>query len=133
MIAETKEEDVQRAMTEAYDKGELKGRTLIAAGRLVERRLTRGKSGRGGVRGDETVTVATLVKAYKREAARQRMLVDAARLCETRLRFVVSAVRRLRSDDGFVNLARAEGLLTLPQYLAEQTNGNSAKLEAGHG
>jgi ParB family chromosome partitioning protein len=120
MIAESKDEDVQRAMTEAYEKGELKGKALLTARRLVDQRRARGKSGRGGVRHGEPVTVATLLKAYKKEAAKQQTLVDAARLCETRLRFVVSAVKRLRADEGFVNLARAEGLLTLPHYLAEQ-------------
>jgi ParB family chromosome partitioning protein len=120
MIAESKEEDVQRAMMEAYEKGELKGKALLAARRLIERRRAKGKSGRGGTRPEEPVTVTTLLKAYKKQAATQQMLSDAARLCETRLRFVVAAVRKLRSDDGFVNLARAEALLTLPKYLADQ-------------
>ena len=121
MIAESKEEDLQRAMTEAYEKGELKGKALIMARRLLDQRRAKGKSGRGGPRSDEPVTANSLLKAYKKEAAKQQMLQDAARLCEMRLRFVVSAVKKLRADDGFVNLARAEGLLTLPQYLTEQT------------
>lgn len=121
LIAESKEEDVQRAMTEAYEKGELKGKALISARRVVDWRRAKGKSGRGGSRSDEPVTVGTLLKAYRKEAAKQKVLTDSARLCETRLRFVVSAVRKLRADEGFVNLARAEGLQTLPKYLADQT------------
>lgn len=125
MIAESKDEDVQRAMLEAYEKGELKGRALLSARRLIDKRRAKGKSGRGGPRSAEPVTVATLLKAYKKEAAKQQMLLDTARLCETRLRFVVAAIKRLRADEGFVNLARAEGLLTLPHYLTE--NAKSAK------
>jgi ParB family chromosome partitioning protein len=121
LIAESKEEDLQRAMVDAYDKGELKGKALIIARRLVDKRLAKGKSGRGGPRSDEPVNANTLLKAYKKEASKQQMLVDEARLCDTRLRFVVSAVKKLRADEGFVNLARAEGLLTLPHYLTEQT------------
>ena len=121
VIAESKDDDIQKALTEAYNKGELKGKALISARRLIEKRRLRGKTGRGGARNDEPVTVNSLLKEYKRETARQKMLMDRARLCETRLRLVVSAVKKLRADEGFVNLARAEGLLTLPEYLAEQT------------
>jgi ParB family chromosome partitioning protein len=34
--------------------------------------------------------------------------------------FVVGALRDLFSDENFVNLLRAEGLDTLPKYLAER-------------
>jgi len=41
-------------------------------------------------------------------------------MSQSRLLFVVNALRRLFADDHFVTLLRAEGLLTLPRPLAER-------------
>lgn len=122
-ICGSNDQDVQRAMTEAYERGELRGKALLRAKRLIDQRRTRGKGRRGPANKSEGVTVTTLVKAYKKETARQQMALGRARLCETRLRFVVSAVKKLLADESLVNLLRAEGLATLPQPLAEQIQG----------
>lgn len=122
-ICGSNDQDVQRAMTEAYERGELRGKALLRAKRLIDQRRTRGKGRRGPHNKSEGVTVTTLVKAYKKETARQQMALGRARLCETRLRFVVSAVKKLLADESLVNLLRAEGLATLPQPLAEQIKG----------
>jgi ParB family transcriptional regulator, chromosome partitioning protein len=119
-ICGSSDQDVQRAMTEAYERGELRGKALLRAKRLIDQRRTRGKGRRGPANKSEGVTVTTLVKAYKKETARQQMALGRARLCETRLRFVVSAVKKMLADESLVNLLRAEGLATLPQPLAEQ-------------
>jgi len=122
-ICGSSDQDVQRAMTEAYERGELRGKALLRAKRLIDQRRTRGKGRRGPTNKSEGVTVTTLVKAYKKETARQQMALGRARLCETRLRFVVSAVKKILADESLVNLLRAEGLATLPQPLAEQIKG----------
>lgn len=122
-ICGSSDQDVQRAMTEAYERGELRGKALLRAKRLIDQRRTRGKGRRGPMNKSEGVTVSTLVKAYKKETARQQMALSRARLCETRLRFVVSAVKKLLADESLVNLLRAEGLATLPQPIAEQIKG----------
>lgn len=117
-IAESSDQDVQHAMAEAYENGQLRGRALLCARRLVEKRKARGKGWRSGSAKAEGVTANTLLKAYKKEATRQQVLVNRAKLCETRLRFVVSAMKKLLADEGLVNLLRAERLTTLPQYIA---------------
>lgn len=122
-ICGSSDQDVQRAMTEAYERGELRGKALLRAKRLIDQRRTRGKGRRGPANKSEGVTVTTLVKAYKKETARQQMALGRARLCEMRLRFVVSAVKKMLADESLVNLLRAEGLATLPQPLAEQIQG----------
>lgn len=127
MIAGSTDEEVRQAMKEAYEKGELRGRALHAARRVVEKRLSRGKGWRD--QGDRKgITAQTLLKAYKRESVRQQMLVSRARVCETRLRFVVSAVKRIMSDEGLINLLKAEGLSKLPQYLTGQLDGRVVTL-----
>jgi len=49
-----------------------------------------------------------------------RTFVDSAEFAQQRLMFVVGALRQIFADENFVNLLRAEGLATLPKYLAER-------------
>jgi ParB family chromosome partitioning protein len=61
-----------------------------------------------------------LVRVYRQEADRQKLLVKKAQLTENRLLFVVTALRKLLQDENFVTLLRAEKLDALPAYLAER-------------
>jgi ParB family chromosome partitioning protein len=61
-----------------------------------------------------------LVRAYRQEADRQKLLINRSRLTENRLLFITSALKRFFRDENFVTLLRAEGLDTLPTYLAEK-------------
>jgi ParB family chromosome partitioning protein len=61
-----------------------------------------------------------LVRAYQKEVQRQQMLVRKAAFAQQKLLFVVGALRELFADENFVNLLRAEGLDTLPKYMAER-------------
>ena len=47
-------------------------------------------------------------------------MVKKAEYAQQRLLFVVGALRQLYLDENFGNLLRAEGLNTLPKYLAER-------------
>lgn len=69
-------------------------------------------------RGD--VTTSSLVRTYQKEVERQRLMVKKAEFGQQRLMFVVGALRQLLADENFTNLLRAEGLNTLPKYLAER-------------
>jgi ParB family chromosome partitioning protein len=119
-IAEAGDEEVQRSLREAYEKGELRGRALIRARRLVDSRRARGKSFRGGKRDSTKASSARdLVRTYRKETQRQGVLVKKAHHCEQQLRFVTSALGNLLADVHFVNLLRAEKLDEMPKYLAE--------------
>ena len=47
-------------------------------------------------------------------------MVKKAEFSQQRLLFVVGAFRQLLADENFTNLLRAEGLNTLPKYLADK-------------
>jgi ParB family chromosome partitioning protein len=66
------------------------------------------------------VTAESLVRAYRKETERQKLLVKKATVSQSRLLFVINALRRLFADEHFVTLLRAEALLTLPRPLAER-------------
>jgi ParB family chromosome partitioning protein len=126
-IASSNDKAVQRAMTEAYEKKELRGKALMRARRLVEERRSRGKAYRRGVRTQVNgeLSASNLLKAYRDETARQKALVQKSQLCEARLLFAVSALKQLFQDDNFLTLLRAESLDSLPQYLAAQIHGET--------
>jgi len=63
------------------------------------------------------MTAADLMQVYQREAEKQRLLVKKSDFTQTRLLFVVEALKDLVSNDGFTNLLRAEGLDTMPKAL----------------
>ncbi len=123
-IATSEEKEVQQALQDAYESKELRGRAFLRARRLIEQRRAGGKTQRRGPRSaaDKPVSADTVLRNFREETARQNLMIQKARICETKLLFAVSAVRQLLQDEGFVNLLRAEGLDTLPEYLAEQVS-----------
>jgi ParB family chromosome partitioning protein len=122
-IAESDDQEIQRAMSAAYEKGELRGKALLMARRLVERRRAKSKSVHGDRRKKEKVSANALLSAFRKEAKRQELLVNRHNACEFRLRFIVAGLRKMLADEGFVNLLRAELLATLPKVLADQIQG----------
>lgn len=120
---------VQAALQDAYEAGTLRGRKLIDARRVLERRATLGRSiAKNMPRKVGDVTTSSLVRTYQKEVERQKAMVRKAMLAQQRLLFAVSALQQLFQDENFVNLLRAEGLDTLPKYLAERvwTDGRRA-------
>lgn len=115
---------VQAALQDAYESGKLRGKQLIQARRVIERRQTLGRSvARGTARKMAGVTTSSLVRTYQKEVDRQKLMVKKAELAQQRLLFVVGALRQLLADENFTNLLRAEGLDTLPKYLADRVWG----------
>ncbi|MBV8501152.1 MAG: ParB/RepB/Spo0J family partition protein [Burkholderiales bacterium] len=112
---------IQAALQDAYEKKELRGSQLLQARRVIERRSTLGRSlSHSSRRRYTNVTSASLVRTYQQEVDRQKLLVRKAELAQQRLLFVTEALRQLLTDENFTNLLRAEGLDTLPKYLADR-------------
>lgn len=122
-IADADEEGIQKALLQAYEEKTLRGRKLLTVRRIIELRKAKGKRATPGVRrrsGAEPLSAGSLVQAYRLEADRQRLLVKKAQVTEQRLLLIVSALKSLFRDENFVTLLRAEGLESLPAYLAEK-------------
>jgi ParB family chromosome partitioning protein len=126
-IAKANDEDVQRALADAYEKKTLPGNQVLAIRRIIEERRRTGKSihwtdDRLG-RPKKQITAESLVRAYQKETDRQKVLVKKAGLAQSRLLFVINALRRLLADEHFVTLLRAEGMHTIPRSLLERVGG----------
>ena len=115
------DKDVQAALQEAYESGQLRGNQLLQARKIIERRRTLGRSvARNAPRKATNVTSASLIRTYQEEVDRQKRMVRKAELVHHRLLFVTEALRQLLTDEDFGNLLRAEGLDTLPKYLNDR-------------
>jgi ParB family transcriptional regulator, chromosome partitioning protein len=129
-IAKAKDGDVQKALAEAYEANALPGRQVLAIRKIIEQRNLLGKGNpSSGPRSQakRPVTSNALVRAYRKEADRQRLLVKKAGLAQSRLLFIVNALRVLMAEAQFLKLLRTEELCTLPRPLAERMNGRGGK------
>lgn len=114
--------EIQAALQEAYESGKLRGKQLMNARRVIERRKVLGRSTAHNMtsKSAAAVTTSSLVRTYEHEVERQKSMVRKAEFTQQRLLFVVGALRQLFADENFINLLRAEGLASLPKYLAER-------------
>lgn len=128
-IAETDDGDLQKMLTSLYESKQLRGASLEAARRLIESRRHGKHSFRGRPKRvrEASVTSHQLVRAFKDESERQQAVIERARVCETRLRFIITAIKKLLANDGVVNLLRAEQLTKMPQYLADELSEKARK------
>jgi ParB family chromosome partitioning protein len=120
-IATSDDEGIQRALHEAYEQNLLRGKQLLRVRAFIEKRRA-GQAHTGGEakEGDpDSLSTRKMLKAYRDETARQGAVVKHAHLCQRQLLYVVAAMKRLFTDENFINLLRAESLDSLPQYLAE--------------
>jgi ParB family chromosome partitioning protein len=118
-IAEADDAGVQRALQQAYEKKELRGRKLMIAKRVIEQRRRQGKGLRtNGPKQRATVSSDSLVRAYRQDTDKKRHLIRKAEATRDRLIFATEALRELLRDENFVTLLRAENLDTLPRNLA---------------
>ena len=119
-IAAADDARIQKALHDAYEQNLLRGKKLLKVREFIEKRRA-GLDGKEAKEGDpKSVSTHKMLKAYRDETTRQGAVVKQAQLCERQLLYVVSAMKRLFTDENFINVLRAESLDSLPQYLAEK-------------
>jgi len=113
-IATAGTSEIQRALNDAYENGELRGRKLVAVQRLIARRSTRKDS--------PSATPETpnrnLAKEYEMQTERQRRLLKRAAAVQERLTLMSAALKRLFADERLRRLLRTEGIDSMPEQLA---------------
>ena len=109
--------DIQRALTEAYEKGDLRGGKLRAARALIRKRT----SNRANERKEKpkALTSRDVAKEYKEYTRTQHALVKRAGVVRERLVLVAAACQTLFADPNFLTLLRAEGLSQMSDKLME--------------
>ncbi len=123
--AET-DKELGAVLQQAYETGQLRGRQLIEARRLVQKReelgpgLSHGPAPKGT--SAPAMSSSSLVRVYQKEVERKKKLVIKAEYSQNKLLFMIEALRTLFVDENFINLLRAEGLESLPAPLADRIN-----------
>ena len=113
--------EMQEALQDAYESGELKGHQLLQAKKVLERRQLVGKNLSHTPHSKTSkISAHDVVKTYQKEVERQHNFIKRATHIQERLTFIIGALSYLRKDENFFNLLRAESLDNLPQYLDEQ-------------
>lgn len=118
-IAGTSDQDAQRLLVDAYEAKEMTQKSLGAFKRIVDQRRVFGRNYGPRTQRAHRTTAESLVRAYKLEAQRQRLMVKKAKLCDARLRSISAAIKKLVRDENYVTLLRAEKMETMPKFLAE--------------
>lgn len=118
-IAEADDHSVQRALQDAYDKGLLRGKRLLAAKKLVETRRRRGKElDAQKSYATKRLSTAELLRTYEEDAERKRDMIRRANGSKDRLVLIVEAFRRLSRDDTFMGILEDEALMSMPERIA---------------
>jgi ParB family transcriptional regulator, chromosome partitioning protein len=128
-IARSDSGEVQNILMDAYESGKIKGKKLAAIRNLLERRLKGAgfaESTLGRRSASRRITTADLIRVYQREAEKQRLLVKKSDYVQSKLLFLVEALKDLLADEGFMTLLRAEGLATMPRALESRIVGGTA-------
>jgi ParB family chromosome partitioning protein len=113
-IATTGSNEVQRALTTAYNNGEVRGAKLRSVQRLIVRRAAARKTGNTHA---PHLTGREWIQEYELQTVKQRELLKRACLVHERLAILTSAMKRLLADGRFVELLRGEGLDSMPEQL----------------
>lgn len=119
-IAQAPEDDVQRILVEAYERGELKQRMLSDVRTVLKQRRSLGRTFQPTGDRRKRTSAESFLSSYRHLAARQKLMVKKARSCEARLLALTAAFKTLTGDEDFLNLLRAEKLGTMPKFLAER-------------
>lgn len=128
-ISKAETEEAQNLLLDAYETGQLRGKKLAAVRRMLDMRMQSQRKGalpaaRLGRKGSSRrLTANELMQVYQREAEKQRLLVKKSDFTQTRLLFIVEALKELLDDESFVNLLRAEGLASIPKALSVRISG----------
>jgi ParB family transcriptional regulator, chromosome partitioning protein len=117
-IAGGNDHDVQRALAEAYETGELRGDRLKSAKRIIAQRIAKQRDAGKTAQIERKMTGNALVREYQRQIREQKNLIRKANAARDRLLLLVTALKQLFADEHFVTLLRAEQLTDMPEQLA---------------
>jgi len=118
-IAKVDGPEQQREYLEAYQKNHINQAAIRTIRRVMTQRDVFGKRIGRTPKNGSCRSAEGLVATLKKESLRQRLLIKKTTVCESRLAFIVQAMRRLCGDEDFLTLLRAEKLESMPKELSD--------------
>ncbi len=116
-IARAKNPGLQKALAEGYKAGTVN----LAQVTAIMRRIDEYERERTGPR--QRGDAVSLNRHFCHETNEQRRLVQKAKVADSRIVFITSALRRLFSEDEFLVLLSTEGFGRMPSWLGERIKG----------
>jgi ParB family transcriptional regulator, chromosome partitioning protein len=120
IISTGTDEEVQSALIEAYEKGDLRGSKLATARRIIAMRLARERGTGRATQNKRKLSAGVLIEEYEQHVQQQRIAVGRLNAVNHRLTILSAAMRRLLQDENLVTLLRAESIQEIPRHIAER-------------
>lgn len=115
-IASGDDDEVQKALAEGYESGELRGSKLQAVRKLIKDRKAQQEGKAAATK--KPLTGASLASLYRVRVREQQRLVAKADLAREKLLIVATVMRTLLADEDLITMLRAESLFDMPEQLA---------------
>lgn len=115
-IASGDDNEVQKALAEGYESGELRGSKLQAVRKLIKDRKAQQEGKAAATK--KPLTGASLASLYRVRVREQQRLVAKADLAREKLLIVATVMRTLLADEDLITMLRAESLFDMPEQLA---------------
>ncbi|NRA88221.1 MAG: ParB/RepB/Spo0J family partition protein [Rhizobiales bacterium] len=117
-------ENEQKALQEAYENNELRGKKLILVQRLLEKRRNLGKGMSKSRDSRKTsdgpsISARQMMQKFQTEIDRMSSLVEKSETTNNALLVIVESFFNLLKDDNFINLMRAENFGKIPKDLMQ--------------
>ncbi|HTD02727.1 ParB/RepB/Spo0J family partition protein [Undibacterium sp.] len=115
------DKELQLVLQQLYESGELRGKQLYVARRVIAGRKKLKQNGANpSVGSPEELTAAQLVRTYQTEVGRQKTMIRKSRAAQDELLFIVTAFQQLLEDGVFVGILHSTGLDSMPNYLSQR-------------
>lgn len=115
-IASGDDDEVQKALAEGYETGELRGFKLKTVRRIIKERKAQREGKTAAPK--KPLTGFALANLYKVHVREQQRLVAKADRAQERLLIVATVMRTLLADEDLITVLRAESLFDMPEQLA---------------
>lgn len=120
VISTGTDQEVQAALIEAYETGDLRGAKLATARRIIAMRLAKERETGRTSPTKRKLSAGALIDEYEQHVQHQRSAVARLNAVIHRLMILSAAMKRLLQDENFVTLLRAESIQDIPKHLADR-------------
>lgn len=117
LIARNPDHEVQVALAQAYENGELTKRDLQRATRVADLRRAFGPKNVLGGRKRNRITRESVVETIRKATEHEAQAVRRVELCEKYLALCHHHLHDVLHDEGFVEMLRSEGLHLVPETI----------------
>ncbi|MCW9715543.1 plasmid partitioning protein RepB C-terminal domain-containing protein [Avibacterium sp. 21-594] len=122
-ISRSDDQNVQAQLTELYANGTLKSTDITKIRNMIHRRNIVGKKANASISGSAKSSIynpKTVVKIYKEETERQKLMIKQADYDDKQLSIILSCLNKLFSDKYFLLVLKSENLDDMPKDLSKR-------------